>query len=79
MRRPPRSRSASTVSWAWPCSPALAVSGTLWLPIVLHFLFDFSLVVQGQMNKTDERQGTVETGLSCCDLRPRHPVPFFVG
>ena len=41
----------------------LAVSGTLWLPIVLHFLFDFSLVVQGQVNKADERQGKVETGL----------------
>jgi membrane protease YdiL (CAAX protease family) len=39
----------------------LAVSGTLWLPIALHFLYDFSLVLQGQMNKVDERQTPVET------------------
>jgi membrane protease YdiL (CAAX protease family) len=39
----------------------LAVSGTLWLPIAVHFLYDFSLVVQGQMNKVDERQTPVET------------------
>lgn len=39
----------------------LAVSGTLWLPIAVHFLFDFSLVVQGQMNKADERQTPAET------------------
>ena len=58
---------------------ALAVSGTLWLPIVLHFLFDFSLVVQGQMNKTDERQGTVETGLILLTYALAIPVPFFVG
>lgn len=40
---------------------SLAVSGTLWLPIALHFLFDFSLVLQGQMNKVDERQTPAET------------------
>jgi membrane protease YdiL (CAAX protease family) len=39
----------------------LAVSGTLWLPIALHFLYDFSLVIQGQVNKVDERQSPVET------------------
>jgi membrane protease YdiL (CAAX protease family) len=39
----------------------LAVSGTLWLPVVVHFLFDLSLVVQGRMNKVDERQTPVET------------------
>jgi uncharacterized protein len=38
----------------------LAVSGTLWLPIVLHFLLDFSLVVQGQVNKVDEKQSKLE-------------------
>ncbi len=70
---------ASTVLMGLALFAALAVSGTLWLPIVLHFLFDFSLVVQGQMNKTDERQGTVETGLILLTYALAIPVPFFVG
>jgi membrane protease YdiL (CAAX protease family) len=30
---------------------SLALTGSLWLPIVLHFLFDFSLVVGGSVKK----------------------------
>lgn len=41
---------------------SLAVSGTLWLPIALHALFDFSLLVQGKI--VDEGQTSkVELGL----------------
>lgn len=57
----------------------LAVSGTLWLPIVLHFLFDFSLVVQGQVNKADERQGKVETGLILLTYALAVPALFVLG
>ena len=57
----------------------LAVSGTLWLPIALHFLFDFSLVVQGQMNKADERQSPAETGLILLTYVLPLPALFFLG
>ena len=41
---------------------SLAVSGTLWLPIALHALFDFSLLAQGRI--VDKSQtSSVETGL----------------
>ncbi len=32
---------------------ALVLTGSLWLPIALHFLFDFSLVVGGSVKKED--------------------------
>jgi uncharacterized protein len=57
----------------------LAVSGTLWLPIALHFLLDFSLVVQGQMNKVDERQGRVESVLILLAYVLPLPALFFLG
>jgi hypothetical protein len=57
----------------------LAVSGTLWLPVALHFLFDFSLVVQGRMNKTDDAQSPVESVLILATYALPLPALFFLG
>lgn len=51
---------AGTIPMGLALFASLAVSGTLWLPIALHFLLDFSLVLQGQVNKVDERQSKLE-------------------
>jgi membrane protease YdiL (CAAX protease family) len=41
-----------------------AISGTLWLPILLHFLYDFSLLSQGgEVNKKTGKESSLELGL----------------
>ncbi len=35
---------------------SLVLTGTLWLPIALHFLFDFSLIVGGSVKKDGDAQ-----------------------
>lgn len=40
----------------------LAVSGTLWLPIAMHALFDFSLLAQGKIAEKDQTHA-VDLGL----------------
>jgi uncharacterized protein len=39
---------------------SLAITGSLWLPIALHFLFDFSLIVGGSVKKEADQSAPVE-------------------
>jgi membrane protease YdiL (CAAX protease family) len=42
---------------------SLALTGSLWLPIALHFLFDFSLIVGGSVKQDGDQASPVEAVL----------------